>query len=157
MPNWSEAARLACAHDFILQQPRGYQTRIGERGATLSGGERQRLSIARVLLKNPPILILDEATSALDAATEAQVQQAFRNLKRGRTTFVIAHRLATIRDADTDPGVQERPHRRARDLRARWRAGAASSPASWRPSFRRSPTPAAPDEAFLAALPSDSM
>jgi ATP-binding cassette, subfamily B, beta-glucan exporter len=95
-----EAARQAHAHDFILRQPRGYQTRIGERGANLSGGERQRLSIARVLLKNPPILILDEATSALDAATEAQVQLAFKNLKQGRTTFVIAHRLATIRDAD---------------------------------------------------------
>ena len=94
------AARLACAHDFILRQPRGYQTRIGERGANLSGGERQRLSITRVLLKNPPILILDEATSALDAATEAQVQQALKNLKAGRTTFIIAHRLATIRDAD---------------------------------------------------------
>jgi len=95
-----EAARQAHAHDFILRQPRGYQTRIGERGANLSGGERQRLSIARVLLKNPPILILDEATSALDSETEAKVQQAFKNLKQGRTTFVIAHRLATIRDAD---------------------------------------------------------
>ncbi|MFH0994178.1 MAG: glucan ABC transporter ATP-binding protein/ permease [Pseudomonadota bacterium] len=95
-----EAARQAHAHDFIMRQPRGYQTRIGERGANLSGGERQRLSIARVLLKNPPILILDEATSALDATTEAQVQKAFKNLKQGRTTFVIAHRLATIRDAD---------------------------------------------------------
>jgi ATP-binding cassette subfamily B protein len=95
-----EAARLACAHDFIRRQPRGYDTRIGERGANLSGGERQRLAIARVLLKNPPILILDEATSALDAATEAQVQAALKNLKQGRTTFVIAHRLATIRDAD---------------------------------------------------------
>jgi ATP-binding cassette, subfamily B, beta-glucan exporter len=95
-----EAARLARAHDFILRQPRGYQTQIGERGSNLSGGERQRLAIARVLLKNPPLLILDEATSALDAATEAQVQQALGNLKRGRTTFIIAHRLATIRDAD---------------------------------------------------------
>jgi ATP-binding cassette, subfamily B, beta-glucan exporter len=94
------AARLACAHDFILLQPRGYQTRIGERGSTLSGGERQRLAIARVRLKNPPILILDEATSALDATTEAQVQQALQTLMRGRTTFVIAHRLATIRSAD---------------------------------------------------------
>jgi ATP-binding cassette subfamily B protein len=81
-----EAARLACAHDFILLQPRGYQTRIGERGSTLSGGERQRLAIARVRLKNPPILILDEATSALDATTEAQVQQALQTLMRGRTT-----------------------------------------------------------------------
>jgi ATP-binding cassette subfamily B protein len=95
-----QAARQACAHDFIQRQPRGYQTRIGERGSNLSGGERQRLAIARVLLKNPPVLILDEATSALDAATEAQVQSALKNLKKGRTTFVIAHRLATVRDAD---------------------------------------------------------
>ena len=95
-----EAARQARAHDFILKQPRGYQTRIGERGSNLSGGERQRLAIARVLLKNPPILILDEATSALDAATEAHVQQALKALKQGRTTFIIAHRLATVRDAD---------------------------------------------------------
>lgn len=94
------AARQAQAHDFILQQPQGYQTLVGERGSKLSGGERQRLAIARVILKNPPILILDEATSALDSATESRVQVAFQALMEGRTTLIIAHRLATIRNAD---------------------------------------------------------
>jgi ATP-binding cassette subfamily B protein len=95
-----EACRLAQAHEFITRQPQGYDTLVGERGASLSGGQRQRLAIARALIKNPPILILDEATSALDAATEARVQQALKALMAGRTTFVIAHRLSTVREAD---------------------------------------------------------
>ena len=95
-----QACRMADAHEFIVRQPSGYDTLIGERGTTLSGGQRQRLAIARALLKNPPILILDEATSALDAATEARVGKALRTLMAGRTTFVIAHRLSTVRDAD---------------------------------------------------------
>lgn len=95
-----QAARLAEAHDFILRQSDGYATIVGERGVNLSGGERQRLAIARALLKNPPILILDEATSALDAATEARIQKALDTLMQGRTTFIIAHRLATVRRAD---------------------------------------------------------
>jgi len=95
-----EACRMADAHEFIIRQPQGYDTMIGERGATLSGGQRQRLAIARALLKDPPILILDEATSALDAATETRVSKALRTLMAGRTTFIIAHRLSTVRDAD---------------------------------------------------------
>jgi glucan exporter ATP-binding protein len=94
------ACRMADAHEFIVRQPLGYDTMIGERGATLSGGQRQRLAIARALLKDPPILILDEATSALDAATEKRVGRALRTLMAGRTTFIIAHRLSTVRDAD---------------------------------------------------------
>ena len=94
------AARAALAHDFIRQLPAGYDTVIGERGFRLSGGERQRLAIARALLKNAPILILDEATSALDSESEALVQSALHNLMSGRTVFVIAHRLSTVRRAD---------------------------------------------------------
>ncbi|HKD86144.1 MAG TPA: ABC transporter ATP-binding protein [Terriglobales bacterium] len=95
-----EAARAALAHDFIMASADGYDSVIGERGLRLSGGERQRLSIARAILKNAPILILDEATSALDAESEALVQSALQNLMAGRTVFVIAHRLSTVRRAD---------------------------------------------------------
>jgi ATP-binding cassette subfamily B protein/subfamily B ATP-binding cassette protein MsbA len=94
------AARDANAHEFIVKLPQGYETVIGERGATLSGGQRQRLSIARALLKDAPVLILDEPTSALDAGTEALLLEALKRLMKGRTTFIIAHRLSTIRDAD---------------------------------------------------------
>ena len=95
-----EAARAALAHDFILRLPDGYDTVIGEKGLRLSGGERQRIAIARALLKNAPILILDEATSALDTESESLVQSALQNLISGRTVFVIAHRLTTVRHAD---------------------------------------------------------
>ena len=94
-----EAARMALAHDFILRMPEGYETVIGEKGVRLSGGERQRLAIARAILKNAPILILDEATSALDTESEAFVQAALANLMQGRTVFVIAHRMTTVRRA----------------------------------------------------------
>ena len=95
-----EAAKIANAHEFIIKKEGGYNSNIGDRGSKLSGGERQRLTIARAVLKNPPILILDEATSSLDTESERLVQDAINNMMQNRTSIVIAHRLSTIRHAD---------------------------------------------------------
>ncbi|HSZ34687.1 MAG TPA: ATP-binding cassette domain-containing protein, partial [Puia sp.] len=100
MQDIEQAARIANAHSFISQKENGYQTNIGDRGSKLSGGERQRITIARAVLKNPPILILDEATSSLDTESERLVQDAINNMMQNRTCVVIAHRLSTIRHAD---------------------------------------------------------
>ena len=101
------AAKIANAHEFIMEMENGYYTNIGDMGGKLSGGQRQRLSIARAILKNPPILILDEATSALDTESERLVQEAIFNLMKNRTSLVIAHRLSTIQHADEIIVVQK--------------------------------------------------
>ncbi|MEY8259192.1 ABC transporter ATP-binding protein [Oscillospiraceae bacterium 50-60] len=103
----AQAARLAEIYDDIVAMPDGFNTYVGERGALLSGGQKQRISIARIFLKNPPVLILDEATSALDSVTEAKLQETFEKLSQGRTTIIIAHRLSTVRNADRIAVVEE--------------------------------------------------
>ena len=102
-----QAARLAAIHEEILAMPQGYDSFVGERGVMLSGGQKQRVAIARVFLKNPPILVLDEATSALDSVTEQAIQHSLNELSRGRTVIVVAHRLSTVRGADHIAAVGE--------------------------------------------------
>ncbi len=104
------AAKAAEAHDFVVEFADGYDTQVGERGVTLSGGQKQRIAIARALLLDPRILILDDSTSSVDVETEFRIQQALDKLMVGRTSFVIAQRISTVRDADADPGPGWRAH-----------------------------------------------
>ena len=118
MDEIERAAKLAKAHDFIMELPEGYETLVGERGMGLSGGQKQRIAIARALIRNPHILVLDDATSAVDMETEHEIQAGFKELMKGRTTFIIAHRISSLKDADEilvlDQGriVQRGNHRR---------------------------------------------
>ena len=112
-----EAAKAAHAHSFIKRLPQGYDTVIGEDGGNISQGQKQLLCIARVMLCLPPMLILDEATSSIDTRTEIRIQKAFQKMMQGRTSFIVAHRLSTIRDAGHHPGDAGRPHHRARQPR----------------------------------------
>ena len=111
------AAKAAAAHEFIMAQPQGYDTVIGDSGLRLSGGQRQRLALARAILKDAPILLLDEATSALDTESERLVQEALARFTRNRTTLVIAHRLSTVQRADLICVMDDGPHRRGRHAR----------------------------------------
>ena len=95
-----KAAKIAAAHDFIMEMPQGYDTIVGERGMGLSGGQKQRIAIARAIIKNPKILIMDDCTSAVDMETEYTIQQALKGIMQGRTTFIIAHRISSVKDAD---------------------------------------------------------
>ena len=110
-------AKGASAHDFIMSFPQGYDTPVGERGTTLSGGQKQRLAIARALLMDPRILILDDSTSSVDTVTEYEIQKTLTNLMKGRTSFVIAQRISTVRNADHDPGARQGPDRGQRQAR----------------------------------------
>jgi ABC-type multidrug transport system fused ATPase/permease subunit len=146
------AARAANAHDFIARLPEGYATRLGERGAMLSQGQRQLLGIARAILADPRLLILDEATSSVDTRTEALIQAALRRLLHGRTSFVIAHRLSTVRDADQvlvlrDGEVVERGDH------ASLLAQGGLYAELYRRQFRDSPAPVAEPEADPVSVP----
>jgi ABC-type multidrug transport system fused ATPase/permease subunit len=143
-----EAARLANAHEFILEQEKGYHTEVGERGARLSGGQRQRIAIARAFLKDPRILILDEATSALDSRSESRVQQALCRLMRGRTTFIIAHRLSTIESAHIIV-VLDRGRVRATGTHASLLSGCPFYRDLYERQFSRAICPATHDSAFV--------
>ncbi len=101
------AARLARAHEFICQMPEGYQTVVGERGATLSGGQRQRVSLARGVVRDPRVLVLDDATSSVDAVVEAEIQQALRQVMAGRTTVIVAHRTSTLALVDNVAFIED--------------------------------------------------
>ena len=101
------AAKMAEIYGDIMEMPKGFDANVGERGVLLSGGQKQRISIARIFLKNPPILILDEATSALDSVTEAKIQETFEKLAAGRTTIIIAHRLSTVKNADNIAVIEQ--------------------------------------------------
>ena len=141
-----EAATRAGIHDFINGLPEGYATLVGERGLTLSGGQRQRVAIARALIKDPRILVLDDATSSVDATTEAEIKRALRELMRGRTTFVIGHRLSTVALAD-EIVVLEEGRIAARGSHEELRESS--------PLYREIAEKGMPDQVFLTRKPAE--